>query len=68
VEPGKHTLASLTENTPTIDVDAKSNGVYYVWQEVKMGAFAPRSMLHLVDEDKGKKGVQDCKLAQVQTY
>lgn len=68
VEPGKHTLASLTENTPTLSVDAQPNNVYYVWQEVKMGAFAARSDLHLVDEAKGKKGVAECKLAQSQTY
>ncbi len=68
VDPGKHTLASLTENTPTIDVNAQADNVYYVWQEVKMGAFAARSDLHLVDEGKGQKGVQACKLAQAQTY
>lgn len=68
VDPGTHSIASLTENTPTISVDAKSDNVYYVWQEVKMGAFAARSDLHLVDEETGKKGVQQCKLAQPQTF
>lgn len=68
VAPGKHTLASLTENTPTVEVQAQADNVYYVWQEVKMGAFAARSDLHLVEGDKGKKGVQECKLAQAQTY
>jgi hypothetical protein len=68
VDPGKHTVASLTENTPTLEVNAQSNGIYYVWQEVKMGAFAPRSSLQLVDEATGKKGVQECKLAQSQAF
>lgn len=68
VEPGQHTLASLTENTPTLEVITQADNVYYVWQEVKMGAFAARSDLHLVDEIKGKKGVQACKLAQAQAY
>ena len=37
---------------------------YYVWQEVKMGAFAARSALHLVDEQKGEAAVKECKLIQ----
>jgi hypothetical protein len=68
VPAGKHTIASLTENSPTVEVNAKPNGVYYVWQEVKMGAFAARSALHVVEEDQGKKGVEQCKLAEVQKY
>jgi hypothetical protein len=35
-----------------------------VWQEVKMGAFAARSALHLVDEKTGEDGVKECKLIQ----
>lgn len=68
VDPGRHTLASLTQNTSTVEVDARADGVYYVWQEVKMGAFTVRSDLQLVDEATGRKGVQSCKLAQPQTY
>jgi hypothetical protein len=66
VDPGKHTLSSLTENTSSIEVSAQADNVYYVWQDVKMGAFAARSELQIVDEATGKKGVQECKLAQVQ--
>jgi hypothetical protein len=28
-----------------------------VWQEVKMGVFSPRTKLHLVTEEQGRKGV-----------
>lgn len=62
VTPGKHTLVSKTENDPTLDIDAQAGQTYYVWQEVKMGAFAARSALHLVDEQKGEAGVKECKL------
>ena len=37
---------------------------YYVWQEVKMGAFMARSLLQQVDEESGRKGVLECKRAQ----
>jgi hypothetical protein len=37
---------------------------YFVWQEVKMGMFAPRSLLQLVDEGKGRAGVSECKLIE----
>jgi hypothetical protein len=64
VAPGKHTLVSKTENDPTLDIDAQAGKTYYVWQEVKMGAFAARSALHLVDEEKGEAAVKECKLIQ----
>jgi len=64
VAPGKHTIVSKTENDPSLDIDAQAGKTYYVWQEVKMGAFAARSALHLVDEEKGEAGVKECKLIQ----
>ena len=64
VTPGRHTIVSKTENDPAIEVDAQAGKNYYVWQEVKMGAFAARSALHLVDDQTGEKGVNECKLIQ----
>lgn len=64
VTPGTHVITSKTEIDATISVDAKAGTNYFVWQEVKMGAFAARSQLHLVDEAKGKAGVAECKLIQ----
>ena len=64
VEPGTHVVTSKTENDATVTIDAKAGESYFVWQEVKMGAFAARSKLHLVDAAKGKKGVEDCKLVK----
>ncbi|RUL72711.1 DUF2846 domain-containing protein [Dyella choica] len=59
---GKHTIVSKTENDPSLTIDMTAGQTYFVWQEVKMGAFAARSALHLVDEAAGRKGVGDCKL------
>jgi Protein of unknown function (DUF2846) len=64
VSPGKHTITSKTEKDATLDVDAQAGKNYYVWQEVKMGAFAARSALHLVDDQTGEDGVKQCKLIQ----
>lgn len=63
VTPGKHTVTSKAENTHSIDLDAIAGTLYYVWQEVKMGVFSPRSKLHLASEADGRKGVLETKLA-----
>ena len=64
VTPGAHVITSKTENDATLLLDAKAGSNYFIWQEVKMGAFSARSQLHLVDEAKGKAGVAECKLVQ----
>ncbi len=63
VDPGSHEIASYTENTAKITLNTKAGKNYYVWQEVKMGMFAPRSQLHEMDSEKGQKGVKECKRA-----
>lgn len=63
VSPGKHEIASHTENTATLTIDAEAGRNYYVWQEVKMGMWAARSQLHEVDAERGQKDVNQCKLA-----
>jgi Protein of unknown function (DUF2846) len=65
VPPGAHTILSKTENDSTLTIDAVAGRNYFVWQEVKMGMFAARSALQLVDEAKGKAGVAECKLIEV---
>lgn len=64
LEPGKHTVLSKTESDSALDVNAEAGKNYFIWQEVKMGAFAARSALHQVDEAKGKSGVKECKLVK----
>jgi len=63
VAPGKHEIASHTENTAKIVIDTKAGNNYYVWQEVKMGMWAARSQLHKVSKEQGQKAVNECKLA-----
>lgn len=64
VAPGRHTIESLTENTPKLTLDTKPGQLYFVWQEVKMGFLSPRSALHKVDRQTGEKGVMECRLAK----
>lgn len=64
VPPGKHIVTSKSENTHSIEVEAKPGALHYIWQEVKMGMMYARTKLHLVNEEQGKKGVIESKLAE----
>jgi hypothetical protein len=63
VPPGKHEIASHTENISRITIDAREGRNHYVWQEVKMGMWQPGSQLSEVGEQEGRKGVLECKRA-----
>ncbi len=63
LEPGSHRLISKTENDSVLDFTAVAGQLYYVWQEVKMGLFAARSNVQLVDEKTGQAGVLESMLA-----
>jgi len=63
VKPGKHTITSKSENTDSLEIDVMVGTLTYIWQEVKMGILYARTKLHLVDEETGKKGVLESKLA-----
>lgn len=60
---GKHVITSQGDESK-LDIETKNNKNYYIWQEVKMGAFSGGSKLQLVDEAKGKAGVKECTLIQ----
>jgi hypothetical protein len=64
VAPGKHTNTSKSENTDSVEIDAKPGNLYYVWQEVKMGIMYARTKLHLVGDGEGKKGVTETKMVE----
>jgi hypothetical protein len=64
VDPGSYTITSKSEVDSILKVDAVAGRNYFVWQEVKLGAFAARSLLQLVDETKGRAAVQTCTLIQ----
>lgn len=59
---GDHTVTSKAENDNTLDITMQAGQVYFVWQEVKMGALYARSKLHLVDEATGETAVKECDL------
>ena len=61
VPPGKHTVVSKAENESMVSFDAIAGRLYYVWQEIKMGLFQPRTELKLVDETTGRAGVMESK-------
>ena len=63
VAPGKHTVTSHAENTDKLDFEAAAGKLYFIWQEIKMGLFQPRTNLQLVPEAKGREGVRESKLA-----
>lgn len=64
VEPGEHEIASRSENTSIVLVKAVAGKAYYLWQEVKMGAWKARTLLQQVDEATGRAGVAECQRAQ----
>jgi hypothetical protein len=62
--PGLYRVESVAEATSTLEVAVEPGRIYFVWQEVKMGALYARSELHLVDDRTGMRGVNQCKLAR----
>ncbi|MEJ2141843.1 MAG: DUF2846 domain-containing protein [Gammaproteobacteria bacterium] len=63
VAPGKHSVTSRGENDDTLTFDAVAGKLYFIWQEIKMGFFQPRTKLHQVGDEEGRKGVLESKLA-----
>jgi len=64
VEPGPYELTSYAEDTSTVRLNTEPGKAYYIWQEVKIGFWKARSELHHVDEERGRKGVIECRLGQ----
>ena len=64
--PGTYEVDSVAENTSNIKILLKEHNNYYIWQEVKMGAWMARTLLQEVDEATGQKGVMESKLIKVQ--
>lgn len=56
---GTHTIASQGKESE-LTLATEVGKLYFVWQEVKMGAFSGGSKLQLVSEEVGKKGVAEC--------
>lgn len=63
VAPGPHKITTRAENTTELTLNAIAGKLYFIWQEVKMGVWAPKANLQLVDEATGKAGVKETNLA-----
>ncbi len=59
VAPGQHVVAT---DESSVAIDAAPGKSYFVWQEVKMGLLAGGAKLQLVDETRGRAGVNECTL------
>ncbi len=62
VEPGRHTISVAAENVAELSIDTRPGGIYFVWQEIKMGLFMARTRLELVDPQRGMAGVNESSL------
>ena len=62
-DPGKHNLLSKAENDSILELNTEAGRNYFIWQEIKMGLWQPRSALQQVDETTGKAAVEECKRA-----
>ena len=60
---GEHKLTSQGTGSE-LSITTELGKLYYVWQEVKMGAFSGGSKLQLVTEEVGRKGVNECSQIQ----
>lgn len=61
VAPGPHQVLSDAEVEDKLEVNAEAGKTYYIWQEIKMGAFMARTKLQMVDEAKARKHLARCK-------
>ena len=62
LNPGQYNLESHAENVSMLNLSAEPGKDYFVWQEVKMGLWAARSLLQQVDDKTGREGVLESKL------
>ncbi|TAA46944.1 DUF2846 domain-containing protein [Corallincola spongiicola] len=58
---GEHELTSQGKES-VLNITTENGEIYYIWQEVKMGAFSGGSLLQLVGEQEGQQGVKECSL------
>jgi hypothetical protein len=64
VEPGEHMIISYSETADGLVINAEPGHIYYVWQDIDMGFFQPRSRLRLVDRATAEIELEDCYLLE----
>ena len=68
LDPGKHTFISSTENKCELETMLEAGKIYYIKLQVNFGVFFPVTKLKLLSEERGKKYLNECKLANDNTY
>jgi hypothetical protein len=58
VPPGEHRIASHGEPPDELSLRTEAGRTYYVRQEIRLWGLAPRASLQLVDEERGRRGVE----------
>jgi hypothetical protein len=63
-EPGDAVVASTSENTSRVSLAVRPGSVYYILQHIRWGMWMARTDLEVVDEERGKKDLKDCRPAE----
>jgi len=67
VDPGQHIVISYGEGWSGLTIEAAAGHSYYVWQDIYMGFFQPRSELKLVDRITAQINLRSCHLLQTKS-
>lgn len=65
VEPGEHTIYSVAENRAEIKIFAEAGKIYFIKQNVEMGAFIARNTLEIIDDLEGRYWVKESRLGTI---
>lgn len=60
--PGEYTFLSKAENESTAKLKVEAGNLYFLWQEITMGAFMARAHLWVVDASKGRADIMQTSL------
>ncbi len=63
VTPGKHKLASTEGKFYSLDLNVEAGKLYFVRHIPHIEMWGVSGSFEIVSEDRGKKGLQECKLA-----
>lgn len=61
VKPGKYAITSLADKVASLSLTVEAGKIYFVRQEITTWLWSPRSILQLVDENKGRAAVLESK-------
>lgn len=65
INPGKHTLSTESEfSDNSLDFNAVAGKNYFFEQYIRLGVFVGGANIKEVSEEKGKKNINECKLAK----